>query len=355
MEAEVVTGVSRSGRVRKKSSKLMDFQSIDELELSKVKKPTPRSLKMSSPSLSDQSSPIKSEFMEAPLDITPEALKNEQMDIDDDDDDLMLDSSGSDSDEGNNPLLIDTTVRKSAYMTEKSTKKKIYKDGKLVLGKPQRKDKGKSRFTAYMLWAKDVRQQMLSIHPDLDFATISRKLGEMWANVPSSEKYNWRRRAKRLSSKGKEKVIGKSLNQVPSSKFINRHTTPSTKTKQKRTPVKNAPITSPDVASEVKSPKLSPTTSNVFKSKPGTQPADVAAHLQLLGESLTIIGERLKEHEGQITVSGSLSVLLDSLLCSISPLICLTTCIPGLGHKLNNIKGQLSDTLDNIAYVMPGI
>lgn len=29
----------------------------------------------------------------------------------------------------------------------------------------------------------------------------------------------------------------------------------------------------------------------------GTQPIDVSAHLRLLGESLTIIGERLKEHE----------------------------------------------------------
>lgn len=149
-----------------------------------------------------------------------------------------------------------------------------------------------------MLWAKDVRQQMLSIHPDLDFATISRKLGEMWANVPSNEKYNWRRRAKRLSSKGKDKVIGKSLSQaaVPSTKFINRNPTPS-KTKPKRTPIKNAP--SADIVSnDAKSPKLSPTSSNsVYKSKPGTQPADVAAHLQLLGESLTIIGERLKEHE----------------------------------------------------------
>lgn len=148
-----------------------------------------------------------------------------------------------------------------------------------------------------MLWAKDVRQQMLSIHPDLDFATISRKLGEMWANVPSNEKYNWRRRAKRLSSKGKDKVLNKSANQaaVPSSKFINRNTTPTTKTKPKRTPTKNVQSASPDISNDV---KVSPTSSNVaYKSKPGIQPADVAAHLQLLGESLTIIGERLKEHE----------------------------------------------------------
>lgn len=32
----------------------------------------------------------------------------------------------------------------------------------------------------------------------------------------------------------------------------------------------------------------------------GTQPIDVSAHLRLLGESLTIIGERLKEHEVRV-------------------------------------------------------
>ena len=30
----------------------------------------------------------------------------------------------------------------------------------------------------------------------------------------------------------------------------------------------------------------------------GTEPLDCAAHLKLLGESLSIIGERLTEHEG---------------------------------------------------------
>lgn len=36
-----VTGVSRSGRVRKKSSKLMDFESPDEIERSYNKRPAP--------------------------------------------------------------------------------------------------------------------------------------------------------------------------------------------------------------------------------------------------------------------------------------------------------------------------
>lgn len=34
----------------------------------------------------------------------------------------------------------------------------------------------------------------------------------------------------------------------------------------------------------------------------GIKPIDVAAHLKLLGESLTIIGERLKEHEVRASI-----------------------------------------------------
>ncbi|KAK9722844.1 hypothetical protein QE152_g19471 [Popillia japonica] len=86
----------------------------------------------------------------------------------------------------------------------------------------------------------------------------------------------------------------------------------------------------------------------------GIKPIDVAAHLKLLGESLTIIGERLKEHEGQIAVSGSLSVLLDSLLCALGPLLCLTQQIPELQENCCTSE-QLSNTLDNVAFIMPGL
>lgn len=84
----------------------------------------------------------------------------------------------------------------------------------------------------------------------------------------------------------------------------------------------------------------------------GTEPVDVAAHLKLLGESLTIIGERLKEHEGQIAVSGSVSVLLDSLLCALGPLTCLTQQITEANGANPETLAQL---LDNIAYIMPGL
>ena len=82
------------------------------------------------------------------------------------------------------------------------------------------------------------------------------------------------------------------------------------------------------------------------------QPIEIAAHLTLLGESLQIIGERLTEHEGQIAVSGSLSVLLDSLLCAMGPLICLTQYVP----ELNGAREEdLKQIVDNVAFIMPGL
>ena len=42
---------------------------------------------------------------------------------------------------------------------------------------------GKTRITAYMMWAKEARNDLLRKHPDMDFSAISKRLGELWANV----------------------------------------------------------------------------------------------------------------------------------------------------------------------------
>ena len=71
----------------------------------------------------------------------------------------------------------------------------------------------------------------------------------------------------------------------------------------------------------------------------GTDPLDAAAHLKLLGESLSVIGSRLSERGdrggGRIAVSGSLSVLLDSMLCALGPLVCLTQQVRQGGRVAN--------------------
>lgn len=55
----------------------------------------------------------------------------------------------------------ESSVRQSLYMREKSNKRQVLKDGKVVSAKVQRKDKGKQRYTAYSLWAKEARQKDL--------------------------------------------------------------------------------------------------------------------------------------------------------------------------------------------------
>ena len=182
----------------------------------------------------------------------------------------------------------------------------------------------------------------------------------MWANVPSNEKLNWKRRAKRYAANRKDtdKHIVSSNAGIKgnmSTKFLNKGGVAKSKKEVHHADTASTATTTRDKHSPnniLKSPNS--TTQGIYKVN-GSQPADVAAHLKLLGDSLTIIGERLKEHEGQITVSGSLSVLLDSLLCSLGPLMCLTYQIPGFGHQVTHLKESLHETLDNIAYVMPGL
>jgi len=198
--------------------------------------------------------------------------------------------------------------------------------------KRNRRDKGKSRFTAYMLWAKQIRASLLLNQPDLDFARISKKLGELWASVPSTEKYNWKRRAKRLASRGL--TLKGTTGSLKSQAITN----------------KTRPIPPPSAVLQTVA-KARGSGDSSFRVT-GTQPIDVAAHLTLLGESLSIIGERLTEHEGQIAVSGSLSVLLDSLLCAMGPLLCLTQRVPQLNGANPTTLNQI---LDNVAYIMPGL
>merc|ERR1719330_470847 len=183
--------------------------------------------------------------------------------------------------------------------------------------KAARKDKGNSRFTAYMLWAKHVRQEILRQNPEMDFATVSRRLGELWATVPSTEKYNWKRRAKRLAARGLQIKGVPTSNQAKNTTHRGRTVIPKVFVHlptQAQTSTLHRPH-SPfqqtkgsfhqDLQSKVPEPKVP------------IEPIDVAAHLALVGESLTVIGKRLTEHEGQIAVCGSLSVLLDSMLCAI--------------------------------------
>ncbi|KAM6966604.1 HMG domain-containing protein 4a isoform 2-T2 [Tautogolabrus adspersus] len=213
--------------------------------------------------------------------------------------------------------------------TEKKKKKKEEKDREKH---EKEKDKPKKKnTTAYQVFCKEYRVNINAEQPGLVFGELSKKLAEVWKAMPEKDKLVWRQKAQYLqhkqnkaeattvkhksASEGKSKVVG--------------------------------------AGTGIVSPNRAPGNLSLSPARvPDVDPIDAAAHLQLLGESLSLIGHRLQETEGMVAVSGSLSVLLDSILCALGPLTCLTAQIPKLNGCPRNV---LSNTLDNIAYIMPGL
>uniref|UniRef100_A0A182PET7 HMG box domain-containing protein n=1 Tax=Anopheles epiroticus TaxID=199890 RepID=A0A182PET7_9DIPT len=254
-----VTGVSRSGRVCKKPSKLLDFQSPDDIEAKQKKLPTAHRH-------SAKLFPSQDDFLSPTEDVHTESDEHGES--------HSHGSTGSES-----------------YSSDED--------------------------------AMDIDE----VYTALDDG--DRSEGELVIDAASK-----RRTTKKRSDKSKLSGKGSKTGSRTASKRRKTNKRPkSNPFSQNKTRKDNKPASKP----------------------PGCLPTDVAAHLSLLGDSLTIIGERLKEHEGQITVSGSLSVLLDSLICSLGPLMCLTLQIPGLDRNSDHLRELFRTTLDNIAYVMPGL
>ncbi|XP_072348139.1 HMG domain-containing protein 4a isoform X1 [Scyliorhinus torazame] len=224
-------------------------------------------------------------------------------------------------------------------------KKKEEKDKEKV-EKPEKKKKNMS---AYQLFCKEYRINIVSEHPGIDFGELSKKLAEVWKQLPDKEKQVWKQKCQYLQhkqNKAEAMTVKRKLTDLLE----------ETATKQKGR--QNSSSLSGMVTSHKKSSHLvglgasSHSSSSSPIKMPDIDPIDVAAHLQLLGESLSLIGHRLQETEGMVAVSGSLSVLLDSIICALGPLTCLTAqvdCLNGCPKEV------LAHTLDNIAYIMPGL
>lgn len=299
--------ISRSGRIRKKSSKLADFESPDEIDGVNPIRKTPKisttkasTLGSSSAYMIDSVPPMQlmadtgksSEEDDDDVDITEAELNAIPFSDQDDDSDQDIDIEEEDE---NNDFLSS--------------------DG----------NRGAHRLTAFLLFAKKTRPKVLEANPGLDFSSLNQKLRELWSSLPNSDKAIWKRKLNRIG------MESHSNQQHRMTKLVSRY------------PHARGPMMVSDQMTN---------NSGLYKVT-GIEPIDAAAHLKLLGESLSVIGQRLTEHKGQIAVSGSLSVLLDSLLCAMGPLVCLTKQVPELQDAVPQEK--LNRILDNIAYVMPGL
>uniref|UniRef100_A0A3Q3WCM7 HMG box domain-containing protein n=1 Tax=Mola mola TaxID=94237 RepID=A0A3Q3WCM7_MOLML len=212
-----------------------------------------------------------------------------------------------------------------------TTEKKKKKDEKDREKHEKEKDKKKNT-SAYQVFCKEYRVNINAEQPGLVFGELSKKLAEVWKAMPEKDKLQvWRQKAQYLQHKQNK----------AEATTVKHKTVSEGKTKAAGT------------GTGMVSPNKAPSTVSLSPARvPDVDPIDAAAHLQLLGESLSLIGHRLQETEGMVAVSGSLSVLLDSILCALGPLTCLTAQIPQLNGCPRNV---LSNTLDNIAYIMPGL
>uniref|UniRef100_S4RH52 HMG box domain containing 4a n=1 Tax=Petromyzon marinus TaxID=7757 RepID=S4RH52_PETMA len=224
----------------------------------------------------------------------------------------------------------------------------LHSDGKADKRKKREADKEKDEkpekpkkkaVTAYHLWSKEYRHVIIAESPGMDFGEISKKLGDVWKRLPEKEKLVWKQKQQYLQHK-QNKAEATTVRRkggdllepdLPRPKGVDQ--------------LQGVPAASGGSHKKGLSGSPKPRALDM-------EAVDVAAHLQLLGESLSLIGHRLQETEGMVAVSGGLSVMLDSLLCALGPLACLTA-------QVDEINGcsrlVLANTLDNIAYVMPGL
>ncbi|XP_076871884.1 HMG box-containing protein 4 isoform X2 [Brachyhypopomus gauderio] len=264
-------------------------------------------------------------------------------------------SKKSTADNGNSEDGLYVMGRSASYSEKK--RKKVEK-ARLKAKKVKRKV-----LTAYQIFCKEYRISILEEQPGLDFGDLSKKLADAWKQLPEGDKQVWRERAEYLQHKHtkSEAAAGKhSKHSQPrpakdTSKTKGVATFPGVVTSPTGTSASGVPKRAEPVVALAQNGSVPVPVAEALSSPhrdPDVDPIDAAAHLQLLGESLSLIGRRLQETEGMVTVSGSLSVLLDSMLCALAPLACLTSQVPELNGCPAHI---LSNTLDNIAYVMPGL
>lgn len=309
--------------------------------------------------------------------ITDSKRKAKKKTFDDYEQDLEFDADETSSDEEASLVISDSSESLQAALEHAKavknpqhrlteTKIATTKSGQVKLKKVDRKDRKQklSKITAYTLFARENRSRIQQSYPQLDFANISKRLGEIWQALPQREKMQWKRKAAKQ----------KSLNTVPVSAQVvvrppvklGRPTNAERAAAGKFVSVRHNPANSINNRNKQLAAQLrvnlhsktelmsdSQITNYLFEPSKTitTSPIDVASCFKILGDSFNAIGMKLNNSEATLSEGDALDLLLDSAVCAMSPLVCLTSLIqPQLGNEQVH-RGLL----DNVAFLMPGI
>lgn len=152
----------------------------------------------------------------------------------------------------------------------------------------------KKNMSAYQVFCKEYRVTIVADHPGIDFGELSKKLAEVWKQLPEKDKLIWKQKAQYLQHK--------------------QNKAEATTVKRKASSSEGSMKMKASAAGVLSPQKKSPPTTMLLPASPAkapeTEPIDVAAHLQLLGESLSLIGHRLQETEVR-TVSSMAPVVIE--------------------------------------------
>lgn len=367
--------ITRSGRVRKKSAKLMEMEESETSEKQVDKKPTSSTTPKRTPKtkpvklkMSIGGTPVCEVVEDFPIvECADLYVEEPQLEIVSDDPPplppitMKLNASRGTSQLGSSTLKslevvsekrpssrsdCESDTPKSSGRKRKitaTTEEDIPQDIPLQVhaGKPSSKKSkkasgdGKSRklaITGYTLWTKENRPKIQLENPEMDFPAVSRRLGEIWQLLSNNEKLHWKIKA--------QKLVGK----MSSPGVVAAEQPPPT--------IASPPARLAGIKKASPAPAfVEAETPTSIENKMKNIPMAVATHLRVLGESMSSIGHKLSQQDSN-DLPGPLSDLLDSTLCALNCLMFLTCVDP----KLNGcpISTHLR-AMDNIAYVMPGV
>lgn len=221
------------------------------------------------------------------------------------------------------------------FETKKAEQKAASALSKEKAAKSGAKAKRNRMPTAYTMWCNSYRAKLQAQCPGMRFGAMNKKLGEVWWSIPLKEKNQWKRRAKRLATHGAPKNLD-SMKYLGSKAIVSLQRN-------------NIPIT-PVAKSEPVS-RLANVPTPVYKITQ-TEPIDIAAYLQVMGDSLFTIGTGLAKR-GDAKVQGSLTMLLDSFLSGVSSLLALTQQVPELDGDIEAATHQ--QRMADVAHFIPNL
>lgn len=222
----------------------------------------------------------------------------------------------------------------------------------------EKKDKRPS-VSAYVLWCKDSRRVMHRTYPELDFASLSKKMGEIWHQLPQNEKATWFSKAKMIAEHGPS-IVNDPTNECDSIyklDHLDESMIPKVITDRITMPITVDTVNLYEENFSETSDNKDGTVKVIYEGEQhtiGLEFADLEAYFNILGDSLMSIGSYLKRgvrynSDIEYRPEAAMTTLLDTALVACASLTVLANKVPDLQMDQNKMK-QL---MDGVSYFMP--